>query len=142
MAAAVVAEAGCPYVGSGAAGAAAGGAIEPGAAAPGEPVLILFCVFSNSSALTSRSSCSLNWRAMARARPIQLPTWRATLGSRSGPNTMSAMAEVSSISENPTSSMRESGVGFRGRLGFGLAARCAGVEVRVLLLLELLQVLF
>src|SRR6202051_1066769 len=121
MAAPVVAEAGCPYVGSGAAGAAARGAMEPGAAVPGaavpgEPVLVLFCAFNNSSALTSRSSCSLNWRAMARARPIQLPTWRATWGSRSGPNTMSAMAEVRSISENPTSSMRHQALVFGGTL--------------------------
>src|SRR5580704_5467999 len=80
------------------------------------PGLGLVWVLSNSSALTSRSNCSLNWRAMARARPIQLPTWRATLGSRSGPNTMSAMAEVSSISENPTSSMLHQALVFGGTL--------------------------
>src|ERR1700722_71809 len=78
--------------------------------------LDLLCIFSNSSALTSRSSCSLNWRAMARARPIQLPTCRATFGSRSGPSTMSAMAEVRSISENPTSSMRHQALVFGGAL--------------------------
>ena len=46
----------------------------------------------------------------------QLPTWRETLGSRSGPSTMSAMAAVSSISENPTSSMRHQVLVFGGAL--------------------------
>ena len=69
-----------------------------------------------SSALTSRSNCSVNCRAMARARPIQLPTCRATLGSFSGPSTMSAIAEVRTISENPKSSMRDQALVLGGTL--------------------------
>ena len=53
----------------------------------------------------SSSSWSRNWRAMARARPTHLPTCWASLGSFSGPSTMSASAKISSSSVNPTSNM-------------------------------------
>jgi hypothetical protein len=97
--------------------------------------------FISSSALTSRSNCSLSWRAIARALPIQLPTCLATFGNRSGPSTIRAMAEVSSISEHATSN-----AGFRRHLGFSLAGSGrgrrsgGGVEVRVML--QLLGLLF
>src|SRR5579871_1218763 len=105
---------------------------------------IFFCSRTSSSAFTSRSSCSESWRAMTRARPIQVPTCRATLGSRSGPSTTSAIAEVSRISEKPKSSMRASRVrlGRSLHLGFvgGLRLGARG-EVGVLVLLDLLELL-
>src|SRR6185437_13125589 len=55
---------------------------------------------------TSSSSCSWNWRAMARALPTQRPTSRTTRGNFSGPSTMSAKTKMTRISENPMSNMK------------------------------------
>ena len=53
---------------------------------------------------------------------------------------MSAMAEVSSISENPTSSMRHQALVFGGALTSLSRGAALEVEIRILVLLELLGV--
>src|SRR5205814_4600897 len=89
------------------------GSAVPGAAVPAAAALPAEFALRACSSCTSSSSCSRNWRAMARARPIQRPISVTTRGSFSGPSTISARTKMISNSENRPSNRSRAPLGLR-----------------------------